>query len=105
MLCGVLLDRYFGPYVAISFVILPAVGLLTLLGGADPRSRRSGLCLSASAWARKSKRVDIAKLRGRIFSCLSCAAVWRYGLAARQHAAAAMRRNPVRPTNAISAGR
>jgi MFS family permease len=35
MLCGFLLDRFFGPYVAIAFVILPAVGVFTLLGSAS----------------------------------------------------------------------
>jgi MFS family permease len=32
LLCGFLLDRFFGPYVAIAFVVLPALGVLTLLG-------------------------------------------------------------------------
>ena len=35
MLSGYLLDRFFGPHVALAFVILPAVGVLTLLASAD----------------------------------------------------------------------
>jgi MFS family permease len=35
MLCGFFLDRFFGPHVALAFVILPAIGVLTLLGSAD----------------------------------------------------------------------
>ncbi|WP_439685504.1 MFS transporter [Cupriavidus oxalaticus] len=35
LLCGYLLDRFFGPHVAIAFVLLPAAGVLTLLGSSD----------------------------------------------------------------------
>ncbi|RZT39210.1 MFS transporter [Cupriavidus agavae] len=36
LLCGYLLDRFFGPYVAIGFVALPAIGVLTLFFSSDP---------------------------------------------------------------------
>ncbi len=37
LLCGYLLDRFFAPRVAVAFIIMPAIGVLTLLASSDPK--------------------------------------------------------------------
>ena len=76
MLCGVLLDRYFGPYVAIAFVILPAVGLLTLLGSTDPTITRLGAVLVGLGMGAE---VDlIAYLQSRYFGLRAFGQIYGY---------------------------
>lgn len=36
LLCGYFLDRVHGPYVAVAFIVLAAIGVLVLLNGGDP---------------------------------------------------------------------
>jgi cyanate permease len=45
LVCGYLLDRFFGPYVAVAFIALPALGVLVLLSSADPRITALGAVL------------------------------------------------------------
>ena len=45
LLCGYLLDRFFAPYVAVAFIVLPAIGVLVLLTGADPLIISAGAVL------------------------------------------------------------
>jgi MFS family permease len=45
LLCGWLLDRFFGPYVAVTFIALPALGVLVLLASADPAMTTAGAVL------------------------------------------------------------
>lgn len=45
LLCGFLLDRFFGPHVAVTFVALPALGVATLLASSDPALTTFGAVL------------------------------------------------------------
>lgn len=45
LLCGWLLDQFFGPYVAVAFIVLPAIGVLVLLTGVDPTLTTVGAVL------------------------------------------------------------
>jgi MFS family permease len=45
VLCGFLLDRFFGPHVAVTFVVLPALGVVTLLASSDPALTTLGAVL------------------------------------------------------------
>jgi MFS family permease len=45
LLCGFLLDRFFGPHVAVTFVVLPALGVATLLASSDPALTTFGAVL------------------------------------------------------------
>lgn len=45
LLCGWLLDRFHGPYVAVAFIALPALGVLVLLSGTDPKVTAAGAVL------------------------------------------------------------
>ena len=42
LLCGYLLDRFFAPFVAIAFILIPMAGVLTLLGSNDPAFTTAG---------------------------------------------------------------
>lgn len=43
--CGYFLDRFFAPHVAIAFIVIPAVGVMTLLASSDPTSTTIGAVL------------------------------------------------------------
>nr|WP_205964313.1 MFS transporter [Ramlibacter agri] len=45
LLCGWFLDRFHGPYVAVAFIALPALGVLVLLSGSDPKVTAAGAVL------------------------------------------------------------
>jgi MFS family permease len=45
LLCGFLLDRFFGPHVAVTFVVLPMLGVVTLLASSDPALTTLGALL------------------------------------------------------------
>lgn len=45
LLCGWFLDHFHGPYVAVAFIALPALGVLVLLFGADARLTTAGAVL------------------------------------------------------------
>jgi MFS family permease len=76
MLCGFLLDRFFGPHVAIAFVILPAVGVLTLLGSADVSLTTIGAVLVGLAMGAE---VDlIAYLQSRYFGLRAFGQIYGY---------------------------
>lgn len=45
LLCGYFLDRFHGPYVAIAFIALPALGVIVLLSSADPKIIAAGAVL------------------------------------------------------------
>lgn len=42
LVCGYLLDRFFAPFVAIAFILIPMAGVLTLLGSKDPAFTTAG---------------------------------------------------------------
>jgi len=45
LLCGWLLDRFHGPYVAVAFIAMPALGVLVLLSSADAKVTAAGAVL------------------------------------------------------------
>lgn len=45
LLCGYLLDRFFAPYVAVTFIVMPALGVLLLLASADASATTAGAVL------------------------------------------------------------
>jgi MFS family permease len=45
LFCGYLLDRFFAPFVAVAFIVLPALGVLTLLSSNDPTITAAGAVL------------------------------------------------------------
>lgn len=45
LLCGWFLDRFHGPYVAVAFIAMPALGVLVLLSSADPKVTAAGAVL------------------------------------------------------------
>jgi MFS family permease len=76
MVCGFLLDRFFGPYVAIAFVILPAVGVLTLLGSTDLSLTTLGAVLVGLGMGAE---VDlIAYLQSRYFGLRAFGQIYGY---------------------------
>jgi MFS family permease len=78
--CGLLLDRFFGPYVAIAFVILPAVGVLTLLGSNAPMLTTFGAVLVGLGMGAE---VDlIAYLQSRYFGLRAFGQIYGYLFAA-----------------------
>jgi len=42
LVCGYLLDRFFAPFVAIAFILIPMAGVLTLLASNDPAFTTAG---------------------------------------------------------------
>lgn len=76
LLCGFLLDRFFGPYVAIAFVILPAIGVLTLLGGTSSALTTLGAVLVGLGMGAE---VDlIAYLQSRYFGLRAFGQIYGY---------------------------
>lgn len=45
LLCGWFLDRFHGPYVAVAFIAMPALGVLVLLSSVDPKVTAAGAVL------------------------------------------------------------
>jgi MFS family permease len=76
LLCGVLLDRFFGPHVAIAFVILPAIGVVVLLGSADVSLTTIGAVLVGLGMGAE---VDlIAFLQSRYFGLRAFGQIYGY---------------------------
>jgi MFS family permease len=76
VLCGLLLDRFFGPHVAIAFVILPAVGVLMLWGSAAPALMTLGAMLVGLGMGAE---VDlIGYLQSRYFGLRSFGQIYGY---------------------------
>ncbi|WP_322028987.1 MFS transporter [Paraburkholderia sp. J76] len=76
LLCGFLLDRFFGPYVAIAFVVLPAVGVLTLLGSTASTLTMFGAVLVGLGMGAE---VDlIAYLQSRYFGLRAFGQIYGY---------------------------
>ena len=76
ILCGFLLDRFFGPHVAVAFVILPAIGVLTLLGSTAPTLTTLGAMLVGLGMGAE---VDlIAYLQSRYFGLRSFGQTYGY---------------------------
>jgi MFS family permease len=76
LLCGFLLDRFFGPHVAVAFVILPAVGVLTLLGSTAPTLTTIGAVLVGLGMGAE---VDlIAYLQSRYFGLRAFGQIYGY---------------------------
>ncbi|WP_429304032.1 MFS transporter [Paraburkholderia sp. GAS199] len=76
LLCGFLLDRFFGPHVAVAFVILPALGVLTLLASRDPALTTAGAVLVGLGMGAE---VDlIAYLQSRYFGLRAFGQIYGY---------------------------
>lgn len=76
LLCGFLLDRFFGPYVAIVFVALPAIGVLTLLASSAPNVTTFGAVLVGLGMGAE---VDlIAYLQSRYFGLRAFGQIYGY---------------------------
>ncbi|WP_414439760.1 MFS transporter [Burkholderia sp. 22PA0106] len=76
LLCGFLLDRFFGPHVAIAFVVLPAAGVLTLLASSDPVLTTLGAVLVGLGMGAE---VDlIAYLQSRYFGLRAFGQIYGY---------------------------
>jgi MFS family permease len=76
LLCGFLLDRFFGPHVAIVFVVLPAVGVLTLIASGDPALTTVGAVLVGLGMGAE---VDlIAYLQSRYFGLRAFGQIYGY---------------------------
>ncbi|MFT4066991.1 MFS transporter [Paraburkholderia sp.] len=76
LLCGFLLDRFFGPYVAVAFVVLPAIGVLTLLASRDPTFTAFGAVLVGLGMGAE---VDlIAYLQSRYFGLRAFGQIYGY---------------------------
>lgn len=76
LLCGFLLDRFFGPYVAIAFVVLPALGVLTLLGSTTTALTTLGAVLVGLGMGAE---VDlIAYLQSRYFGLRAFGQIYGY---------------------------
>ncbi|WP_175051773.1 MFS transporter [Paraburkholderia sediminicola] len=76
LLCGFLLDRFFGPYVAIAFVILPAIGVIALLASADVSLTTIGAVLVGLGMGAE---VDlIAYLQSRYFGLRAFGQIYGY---------------------------
>ncbi|WP_250516324.1 MFS transporter [Caballeronia sp. INDeC2] len=76
LLCGFLLDRFFGPYVAIAFVALPAIGVLTLLASNDAALTTVGAVLVGLGLGAE---VDlIAYLQSRYFGLRAFGQIYGY---------------------------
>ncbi|GJG94073.1 MFS transporter [Cupriavidus pauculus] len=80
LLCGYLLDHFFGPHVAIAFVLLPALGVLTLLGSSDVALTTVGAVLVGIGMGAE---VDlIAYLQSRYFGLRAFGQIYGYLFAA-----------------------
>jgi len=76
LLCGYLLDRFFGPNVAIVFVALPALGVVALLVSTDPLLMTLGTLLVGLGMGAE---VDlIAYLQSRYFGLRAFGQVYGY---------------------------
>lgn len=76
LLCGFLLDRFFGPYVAVAFVVLPAVGVLTLLSSTGSTLTMLGAVLVGLGMGAE---VDlIAYLQSRYFGLRAFGQIYGY---------------------------
>ena len=76
LLCGFLLDRFFGPHVAIAFVILPATGVIALLGSANVSPTTIGAVLVGLGMGAE---VDlIAYLQSRYFGLRAFGQIYGY---------------------------
>jgi MFS family permease len=76
LLCGWMLDRFFGPHVAIVFVILPAMGVLTLLGSSNAQLTTVGAVLVGLGMGAE---VDlIAYLQSRYFGLRAFGQIYGY---------------------------
>ena len=76
LLCGFLLDRFFGPHVAIAFVVLPALGVATLLASRDPLLTAFGAVLIGLGMGAE---VDlIAYLQSRYFGLRAFGQIYGY---------------------------
>ncbi|WGS55147.1 MFS transporter (plasmid) [Paraburkholderia sp. D15] len=76
LLCGFLLDRFFGPHVAIAFVVLPAIGVLTLLASNDAALTTLGAVLVGLGLGAE---VDlIAYLQSRYFGLRAFGQIYGY---------------------------
>lgn len=76
LLCGFLLDRFFGPHVAIAFVVLPALGVATLLASRDPLLTTFGAVLIGFGMGAE---VDlIAYLQSRYFGLRAFGQIYGY---------------------------
>lgn len=76
LLCGFLLDHFFGPHVALAFVMLPAVGVLTLLLSSDPTLAALGVVLVGLGMGAE---VDlIAYLQSRYFGLRAFGQIYGY---------------------------
>lgn len=76
LLCGYLLDRFFGPHVAIAFVLLPAAGVLTLLASSDAALTTIGAILVGIGMGAE---VDlIAYLQSRYFGLRAFGQLYGY---------------------------
>ena len=76
LLCGFLLDRFFGPHVAIAFVVLPALGVATLLASSDSMLTTIGAVLVGLGMGAE---VDlIAYLQSRYFGLRAFGQIYGY---------------------------
>ena len=76
LLCGFLLDRFFGPHVAIAFVVLPMLGVVTLLASSDPALTALGAVLVGLGMGAE---VDlIAYLQSRYFGLRAFGQIYGY---------------------------
>ena len=76
LLCGFLLDRFFGPHVAIAFVILAATGVIALLGSANVSPTTIGAVLVGLGMGAE---VDlIAYLQSRYFGLRAFGQIYGY---------------------------
>ncbi|WP_254073832.1 MFS transporter [Burkholderia sp. S171] len=76
LLCGFLLDRFFGPHVAIAFVVLPLLGVVTLLASSDPSLTAVGAVLVGLGMGAE---VDlIAYLQSRYFGLRAFGQIYGY---------------------------
>jgi MFS family permease len=76
LLCGFLLDRFFGPHVAIVFVALPALGVATLLASSDAGLTTLGAVLVGLGLGAE---VDlIAYLQSRYFGLRAFGQIYGY---------------------------
>ncbi|HZZ14056.1 MAG TPA: MFS transporter [Paraburkholderia sp.] len=80
LLCGFLLDRFFGPHVAVGFVVLPALGVVTLLASSNPALTTVGAVLVGLGMGAE---VDlIAYLQSRYFGLRAFGQIYGYLFAA-----------------------
>jgi len=76
LLCGFLLDRFFGPHVAIAFVVLPLLGVVTLIASSDPALTTLGAVLVGLGMGAE---VDlIAYLQSRYFGLRAFGQIYGY---------------------------